>query len=141
MLFLEMLIQVNGILDKYKSDWVPLPSKNKNIILCGDYNIAHTSIDLKNPKSNEKNPGYLPEERAWMDKLLNSGYVDTFRMFEPGPGFFTWWSYRFQARTRNIGWRIDYHCVNKAFEASVVSAKIFDKVMGSDHCPVMLEIA
>ncbi len=114
--------------------------KKKNLIICGDYNIAHKPIDLKNPKSNEKNPGYLPEEREWMTKFLDSGFVDIFREFEPGPDHYTWWSYRMNARERNVGWRIDYHCANQEFLAQVKKIKILNQVMGSDHCPVMLEV-
>ena len=115
-------------------------AEGKNIILCGDYNVAHKPIDLANPKRNETNPGYLPEERAWMDKFLSSGYADTFRMFCGDPDMYTWWSYRFKARGKNIGWRIDYFCVNDEFRNKVKSAGILSSVMGSDHCPVELII-
>ncbi|MDT8390535.1 MAG: exodeoxyribonuclease III [Lentisphaeria bacterium] len=117
-----------------------LRAAGKNMIICGDYNIAHKPIDLKNPKSNEKNPGYLPEERAWMDTFTGSGYVDTFRMFNQEPGHYTWWSYRFRAREKDIGWRIDYHCVNPEFKDRVESSVILNDVMGSDHCPVKLTV-
>ncbi|MGI9256817.1 MAG: exodeoxyribonuclease III, partial [Salinispira sp.] len=83
----------------------------KNILICGDFNVAHKAIDLERPKSNEKNPGYLPEERSWMDTFIEAGYVDTFRIFNPEPRQYTWWSYRSNAREKNVGWRIDYHCV------------------------------
>ncbi|MGP1595198.1 MAG: exodeoxyribonuclease III [Treponema sp.] len=112
----------------------------KNVILCGDYNIAHKPIDLANPKSNEKNPGYLPEERAWMDSFLDAGYVDTFRSFCPEPEHYTWWSYRFHAREKNIGWRIDYHCVNQQFKSRVIDAAILKEVYGSDHCPIRIHV-
>lgn len=115
-----------------------LCKKGKNVILCGDYNIAHKPIDLANPKSNEKNPGYLPEERAWMDTFTNSGYADTFRHFCSDAGCYTWWSYRFKAREKNIGWRIDYQCVNEAFLPKVKSSVILKDVTGSDHCPIKL---
>ncbi len=111
-----------------------------NVVLCGDYNIAHKPIDLANPKSNENNPGYLPEERAWMDGFTQAGYVDTFRRSCPEPGRYTWWSYRLRAREKNVGWRIDYHCVNGAFAAKVSAARIHDDVMGSDHCPVSIDL-
>lgn len=117
-----------------------LVSKGQNIVLCGDYNIAHKPIDLANPKNNEKNPGYLPEERAWMDTFTNAHYIDTFRYFCKDPDQYTWWSYRFKAREKNIGWRIDYHCVNEAFLPMVKSSTILNTVMGSDHCPIALEI-
>ena len=86
------------------------------------------------------NPGFLPEERAWMDKFIKKGYVDTFRIFNQGPGHYTWWSYRFQARKRNIGWRIDYNCVNEEFKPQVKESIILKDVLGSDHCPVMLRL-
>lgn len=125
------------ILEKCNS----LVEDGKNVVLCGDYNIAHTAIDLKNPKTNEKNPGYLPEEREWMGKFLDSGYSDVFREAHPDEeGHYTWWSYRFSARTKNIGWRIDYLCVNNAFKESIQSPEILKDVLGSDHCPVSLEI-
>ncbi|ULQ59348.1 exodeoxyribonuclease III [Brucepastera parasyntrophica] len=115
-----------------------LTKAGKNIILCGDYNIAHKPIDLANPKSNEKNPGYLPEERAWMDTFINSGYTDTFRHFCPDAGHYSWWSYRFNAREKNIGWRIDYISVNNSFISKVTESSILKDVYGSDHCPVKL---
>lgn len=111
-----------------------------NIVLNGDYNIAHKPIDLANPKGNEKNPGYLPEERAWMDLFTSSGYVDTFRHFCTEPQKYTWWSYRFHAREKNIGWRIDYQCVNQDFLQKVKNSYILNEVLGSDHCPIAIEI-
>jgi exodeoxyribonuclease-3 len=113
-----------------------LSAEGKPVILCGDYNIAHKPIDLARPKDNEKNSGYLPEERAWMDTFLASGYVDTFRHFCAEPEHFSWWSYRYGVRERNIGWRIDYHCINKMCTGVLKSASILPEVMGSDHCPV-----
>ena len=118
-----------------------LKAEGFNIVLCGDYNIAHKPIDLANPKSNEKNPGYLPEERAWMDLFTASGYTDTFRHFCREPAQYTWWSYRFHAREKNIGWRIDYQCVNDDFIGNVRSSKILSNIEGSDHCPILIEIA
>lgn len=115
--------------------------EGRDIVLCGDYNIAHTEIDLKNPKSNVKNPGFLPQEREWMSKFLSSGYSDVFREHHPDEeGHYTWWSYRFNARAKNIGWRIDYLCVNESFKHQVQNPKILSEIMGSDHCPVSLEI-
>jgi|JI10StandDraft_1071094.scaffolds.fasta_scaffold228105_2 exodeoxyribonuclease-3 len=114
--------------------------KGKNVILCGDYNIAHKPIDLKNPKANEKNAGYLPEERAWMDKFIGEkGYIDAFRKFEQGPDHYTWWTYRFNARAKNVGWRIDYFATNPEFDDRLKSCIHQPQVMGSDHCPVILE--
>jgi len=113
----------------------------KNVILCGDYNIAHTEIDLKNPKSNTKNPGFLPAERDWMTKFLTAGYTDIFRKFHPDEeGHYTWWSYRFSARDRNIGWRIDYFCVNTAYTQAVKEVAILKDVLGSDHCPISIRV-
>ena len=117
-----------------------LVAKGKNVILCGDYNIAHKPIDLANPKANEGNPGYLPEERAWMDAFTKAGYVDTFRAFCAEPGQYSWWSYRFHAREKNIGWRIDYQCVNPALMPRVESSVILKDVLGSDHCPIKLTL-
>lgn len=113
-------------------------SKGKNIVLCGDYNIAHKPIDLARPKANENNAGYLPEERAWMDTFTEAGYVDTFRHFCKEPDQYSWWSYRFHAREKNIGWRIDYACVNESFMPLVEGATILNDVLGSDHCPVTI---
>ncbi|NCB54659.1 MAG: exodeoxyribonuclease III [Epsilonproteobacteria bacterium] len=117
-----------------------LVGKGRHILLCGDYNIAHQPIDLANPKQNEKNAGYLPEERAWMTKFLGAGFVDTFRQFCAEPNQYTWWSYRFRAREKNIGWRIDYHCVDQGFASAVRSSRIQADVVGSDHCPVGIDI-
>ena len=118
-----------------------LRAKGKHLILCGDYNIAHRAIDLRNPKANEKNAGFLPEERAWMDVFLKAGYVDTFRKFHPEePGHYTWWSYRPGVREKNVGWRIDYHCVNPELEDRIKKSVIESDVYGSDHCPIRLEL-
>ena len=117
-----------------------LREEGRNLIVCGDYNIAHKPIDLKNPKQNEKNPGYLPDERAWMDTFVTAGYLDTFRMFSQEPDQYTWWTYRFKAREKNVGWRIDYHCVNEEMRDRVVDSLILSDVMGSDHCPVLLRL-
>ncbi|OGI11534.1 MAG: exodeoxyribonuclease III [Candidatus Margulisbacteria bacterium GWF2_35_9] len=115
-------------------------ANGKNIIMCGDYNVAHTAIDLANPKTNENNAGYYIEERDAMSKFLSNGYVDTFRHFHKEPNQYTWWSYRTNARERNIGWRIDYFTVNETFMSKVKSAGIMPNVLGSDHCPISLEI-
>jgi exodeoxyribonuclease-3 len=119
-----------------------LVKQGRHFLLCGDYNIAHTPIDLARPKENEGSAGYLPEERAWMDKFTKAGHVDTFRHFHPGEtGHYTWWSYRVNARERNVGWRIDYHCVDSAFMPQVQSSIIRPDVEGSDHCPVEIQLA
>lgn len=117
-----------------------LVKSGKNVVLCGDYNIAHTAIDLARPKANEDNPGYLPEEREAMTKFLKAGYVDVFREANPEGDHYTWWSYRANARANNIGWRIDYHCVNEDFTSRVRNPRILKGVMGSDHCPVSITI-
>ncbi len=117
-----------------------LVASGKNIVLCGDYNIAHKEIDLARPKQNEKNPGFLPEERAWMTKFLEAGFVDVFREFNKEPDNYTWWSYRANARANNVGWRIDYFCVNSGFLKRVKSATILSDVMESDHCPIDINL-
>lgn len=117
-----------------------LRSKGENVLICGDYNIAHEEIDLARPKQNTENPGFLPEERAWMTKFLKAGYVDTFRHFNPTEVKYSWWSYRARARENNVGWRIDYHCVNKEFIDKVEAVDIYTDVAGSDHCPVYIKL-
>lgn len=112
--------------------------KTKSVVICGDYNVAHKAIDLKNPKSNEKNPGYSEPERAWMDAFIAAGFTDTFRLFNQDPGHYTWWSYRFQARARNIGWRIDYFCVDSPSQSRVSASIIHPDILGSDHCPISI---
>lgn len=112
----------------------------KKIIICGDYNTAHTEIDIKNAKSNEKNTGFLPEERAWIDKFISHGYVDTFREFNKEPGNYTWWSYMFNARAKNVGWRIDYFFVSENVLPYLKNAFILPEVIGSDHCPLGIEL-
>jgi len=113
-------------------------TEDKSVVVCGDFNVAHRPLDLANPESNENNAGYTPEERAWMDRFLEAGFIDTFRMFNKEGGHYTWWSYRFNARARNIGWRIDYFCVDEKSRDRVISADILDTIQGSDHCPVEL---
>ncbi len=113
-------------------------SSKKAVVICGDYNVAHKEIDIKNPKANVKNAGFTPEERSWMDHFIDSGYIDTFRLFNKEGGNYTWWSYRFNARAKNIGWRIDYFCVDEKNKKRVASAEILSEIMGSDHCPVAL---
>lgn len=115
--------------------------KDKPIVVGGDFNTAHREIDLKNPKANAERSGFLPEERAWIDKFIAAGYVDTFRMFDPDPGKYSWWSYRFNARKNNAGWRIDYFFVSEELRDRVKSAWIDAEVLGSDHCPIGVEIA
>jgi len=117
-----------------------LRTQGKKLIICGDVNTAHREIDLAHPKENEKQSGFLPEERAWIDKLLAHGYLDTFRMFEKGGGFYSWWDMRTRARERDIGWRIDYFYVSEDLKDKVKAAFILKEVMGSDHCPVGIEV-
>jgi exodeoxyribonuclease III len=113
---------------------------DKTVLVCGDYNVCHKAIDLARPKPNEGKPGYSIEERTWMDKFIGSGFVDTFRMFDQSPDKYSWWSYRGGARQRNVGWRLDYFCVDSASKAKVATADIMADVMGSDHCPVSVTI-
>ena len=113
----------------------------KPVIVCGDLNVAHKEIDLKNPKTNQNNAGFTPQERTAMTKLLDSGFVDTFRHLHPDvTGAYSWWSYMFNARANNAGWRIDYFLVSERIKDKVTAAEIRSDVMGSDHCPVVLEI-
>lgn len=113
----------------------------KPVIVTGDMNVAHREIDLKNPKTNRRNAGFTDEERGKMTELLDSGFIDTFRYFYPDTeGIYSWWSYRFKAREKNAGWRIDYFLVSKDMESRLKDAKIHTEVLGSDHCPVELEI-
>ena len=115
--------------------------KNKPVVFCGDLNVAHKEIDLKNPKTTRKNAGFTDEERGKFTDLLAAGFVDTFRYFYPDlEGIYSWWSYRFSARAKNAGWRIDYFCVSESLKDRLVSASIHNTVMGSDHCPVELVI-
>jgi exodeoxyribonuclease-3 len=133
---------------KYKMDFYDafldfadkLKMQKKKIIVCGDVNTAHTEIDLARPKENEDTSGFLPEERAWIDKFVSHGYVDTFRMFTKDGGHYSWWDYKTGARERNIGWRIDYFFISDDIKDKVKSAFIMKDVMGSDHCPVGIEI-
>lgn len=112
--------------------------RRKPVAFCGDLNCAHAEIDLANPKANVKNAGFTAEERAGFDRYLKSGFYDSFRMFEPGPGHYTWWTWRNNARERNIGWRIDYFCVSEGLKSAVKKADILHQLRGSDHCPVRL---
>lgn len=124
--------------DAFRSYLLSLDSK-KPVVVCGDMNVAHQEIDLKNPKSNRKNAGFSDEERAKFTELLEAGFTDTFRFFYPDKeGAYTWWSYMFKAREKNVGWRIDYFCVSKKIENKIKDALIYSDVMGSDHCPVGL---
>ena len=126
--------------DEFKKYLIKL-DKQKPVIICGDLNVAHTEIDLKNPKSNRKNAGFTDEERGKIDNLLNSGFTDTFRKIYPDKeGAYTWWSYMFNARANNAGCRIDYFLVSDRISKNIKDAYIYSNIMGSDHCPVGLEI-
>lgn len=117
-----------------------LHSVGKQIILFGDMNTAHRPIDLRNPKQNEKYSGFLPEERAWIDKFLEHNFVDIYREIYPERVQYSWWTYRLNARSRNIGWRLDYFLISRQLSEQVVDAVIYDEILGSDHCPVGLEL-
>ena len=127
---------------KWEDDFLTyLESLDKPIILCGDLNVAHQEIDLKNPKSNRKNAGFSDEEREKMTQLLNHGFIDTYRYLYPlQEGVYSWWSYRFKAREKNAGWRIDYFIVSDSLKDKIIDATIETEIMGSDHCPVTLTI-
>ncbi len=115
--------------------------EKKPVIFCGDLNVAHEEIDLKNPKTNHKNAGFTDEERGKFTNLLESGFIDTYRYFYPDQtGIYSWWSYRFKAREKNAGWRIDYFCASESLKDKLLDAKIHTEVYGSDHCPVELDI-
>ncbi len=115
--------------------------KTKGVIVCGDLNVAHKEIDLKNPKTNRRNPGFTDEERSQFTNLLNAGFIDTFRHFYPDmTDIYSWWSYRFQARQKNVGWRIDYFVASENMRNRLSGAKIHTEIFGSDHCPVELTI-
>ena len=138
---------------RYK-DWDPAFLKyikqletNKPVIFCGDLNVAHTEIDLANPKSNRTgkvfpgNAGFTDKERERFNDIIKSNFIDTFRQFNHDSGHYTWWSYMHQARDRNIGWRIDYFCTSKSLQGTIVSSRILPEIMGSDHAPIILEMS
>lgn len=137
----ERLTYKLSFYDKFLQHCENLRKEGKSIIICGDVNTAHREIDLKNPKSNEKTSGFLPIERAWIDKLIEHGYIDTFRHIH---GYkeneYSWWSYRFSARSKNVGWRIDYFFISDDLADSLEDAYILQDVHGSDHCPVGIRI-
>ena len=132
----------------YRMDWerdfleyLTKLEERKPVVWCGDLNVAHQEIEVKNPKTNRKNAGFTDEERACFTKVLESGFIDTFRYFYPDQeGIYSWWSYRFRAREKNAGWRIDYFLVSSSLREKMVDAKIHTQVLGSDHCPVELDI-
>mgnify|MGYP003309132324 FL=1 len=127
--------------DDFRSYLLSLEAKGKPVIVCGDLNVAHQEIDLKNPKTNHMNAGFTDEERAKMTTLLDGGFIDTWRYFNPDvKDVYSWWSYRFQARAKNTGWRIDYFLASASLAPSLVSAGIHTEIFGSDHCPIELII-
>lgn len=115
-------------------------AKKKGVVICGDLNVAHNEIDLKNPSSNRNNAGFTDEERGKFNALLNAGFVDSWRMLNPDTVKYSWWSYRFQARQRNAGWRIDYFLVSDSMKDRIAGAEIHNEILGSDHCPVELNL-
>ncbi len=115
-------------------------AKKKGVVICGDLNVAHNEIDLKNPSSNRNNAGFTDDERGKFNELLNAGFVDSWRMLNPDTVKYSWWSYRFQARQRNAGWRIDYFLVSDSMKDRIAGAEIHNEILGSDHCPVGLEL-
>lgn len=129
---LKFCKEMRVFLDKLKSQ--------KHVVICGDFNIAHKEIDLANPKTNTKNAGFLPEERAWMDEFVAKDYVDVYRYFNKEGGNYTWWSYRPGVRERNIGWRLDYFCADIDFADHLKNMIHLTEVKGSDHCPVAIEL-
>ncbi len=132
----------------YKYQWLDeffdylqsLKKEKQNIIVCGDYNICHKPIDIHNPVSNKDSSGFLPEERAWMDKWFDAGFTDTFRAINQEPHHYSWWSYRANARANNKGWRIDYISISNAMKDTIIDAKIYPDIKHSDHCPVYAEL-
>ncbi len=128
------------IFNKDFTDYLTKLKKEKPVIICGDFNVAHQPIDIKNPIQNVNNPGFSIYERLDFSSLLDSGYVDVFRYYNPTKICYTWWSYRFSARSKNIGWRIDYFLVSDNTINKVANADIYDEILGSDHCPIGLEI-
>lgn len=125
--------------DEFRNYLVKL-DKEKPVIVCGDLNVAHTEIDLKNPDANQKNAGFTIEERTKFQKLLDAGFTDTFRYLYPDTIKYTWWSYMFKARQNNIGWRIDYFLISNRLKDALVDAEIHTDILGSDHCPVSIEL-
>jgi len=133
-----------GVRQKFKMDFLHyfydfIKLQPANLIVCGDYNICHKSIDIHNPIVNKSSSGFLPEERDWITAFLKLGFIDTFRYINPNPDNYSWWSYRANARNNNKGWRIDYNMLSKSLETSIKDARIMKEVTYSDHCPVLLE--
>jgi exodeoxyribonuclease-3 len=133
---LEYKLRFNSKFEEYAQSL----RKRKPLVICGDFNVAHTELDIARPKDNVHNAGFTKEERDWMTRFLSLGYLDTFRLFVKEGGHYTWWTYRFNAREKNIGWRIDYFVVSEELRSRVVNAGILGSLRGSDHAPVFLEL-
>jgi len=131
---MEYLADVQKFIDNLKKE-------RPNILLCGDYNICHKPIDISKPENKKGVSGFLPEEREWVTNFIESGFIDSFRMFDQSPEKYTWWSYRAGSRAKNLGWRIDYHMVSEPLRSKIKDAKILSDVVHSDHCPISLELS
>ncbi len=127
-------------LDDFLAYSKDLKIKYPNLVICGDFNICHQAIDIHNPVSNKKSSGFLPEERAWLSRFIDSGFIDTFRHFNKEPHHYTWWSYRAGSRAKNLGWRIDYQMATPTLQDKLKRCVILPQAMHSDHCPVLLEL-
>ena len=127
-------------LDYFDEFVAKLKKKRPNLIICGDYNICHQPIDIHNPVSNAKSSGFLPEERAWIGRFIDSGFIDSFRQFNKEPHNYTWWTFRANARAKNLGWRIDYQMVSKPLEKRLKGAGILPEIVHSDHCPIYCNV-
>lgn len=130
---MEYLVDIQNYLVKLKNE-------RQDIIVCGDFNICHKAIDINHPERHKKSSGFLPDERAWMDTFVESGFIDTFREFDKNPDKYSWWSYRANSRAKNLGWRIDYHMVTPTLRPVLENAGIMSDVVHSDHCPVWIEL-
>ena len=132
-------LEYRKVWDKEFLKFIKNLEQHKPVIFCGDLNVAHKEIDLKNPKTNRFNPGFTDEERSGFSNIVNSDFIDTFREFNKDGGHYTWWSYMFQARAKDIGWRIDYFCISKVLKENLKDSYILKDVLGSDHAPIVME--
>jgi len=130
---MEYLADVQKFIDELKKE-------RPNILLCGDYNICHKPIDISKPENKKGVSGFLPEEREWVTNFIDSGFIDSFRMFDDSADKYSWWSYRAGSRAKNLGWRIDYHMVSEPLRSKIKSAKILSDIVHSDHCPILVEL-
>ena len=138
---LTRVAEKQAFMEAFEAYVAGLRARGRPVVLVGDFNVAHTEADLANPRANRGNAGFLPEERAWVDRLLASGFVDAFRRFEPAGGHYTWWSMRPTVRERNVGWRLDYAFVDPALQGRLIACRHLTDRTGSDHCPVEVEFA